>query len=257
MKAFFALVWHEFRERKALLAAAAVASVIPVLAPVLPGTGANSAADIREAVLWVMVLGLVPLFALLLGVSFIGRDLSEGRLGFYYAQPISGPTIWFGKLTAVIGLVWAAQLVIILPTALLSVDPVSMVAPQNTNLEPLSPWISTVVIWVAPVAVILLTHALGVVWRARSMWIVVDLIAIALFVVAARWLISPFIQIFSAHVVMAIYGWLLVSALVGLVIAGTVQLTSGRVDARRGHRVLSTTLWSVLIGGIAIAAAWG
>ncbi|MEE4272755.1 MAG: hypothetical protein V2I67_13865, partial [Thermoanaerobaculales bacterium] len=104
MKAFIALVWFEIRERKALLAAAAVASLLPLLAPLLPGTGNNPAADVREAVMWVMVICLVPLFALLLGVSFIGRDLSEGRLGFYYAQPLSGPTIWFGKLAAVVGL---------------------------------------------------------------------------------------------------------------------------------------------------------
>ena len=76
MKAFFAIVLREINERKALLAAAAVASLLPVLAPLLPSTGSNPAADIREAVLWVMVGALVPLFALLLGVSFIGRDLA-------------------------------------------------------------------------------------------------------------------------------------------------------------------------------------
>lgn len=257
MKAFFALVWHEVLERKALLAAAAVASLLPLLAPLLPGTGSNSAADIREAVMWVMVLTLVPLFALLLGVSFIGRDLSEGRLGFYYAQPLSGPTIWFGKLAAVVLLIWTAQLTIMLPTALLSGEPARFVVPEGMLFESLAAWASTVAMWLASVAVILVSHALGVVWRARSMWIVVDLIAIALFVVAARWVISPFIQIFSAYVVMAIYAWLLVSALIGLVMAGAIQLTAGRVDARRGHRALSKTLWSALAVGVAIAGVWG
>ena len=98
MKAFFALVAREISERKALLAAAAVASLLPLLAPLLPSTGSNPPEDIREAVMWVVLGGLAPLFALLLGVGFIGRDLAEGRMGFYYAQPISGPMIWFARI---------------------------------------------------------------------------------------------------------------------------------------------------------------
>jgi hypothetical protein len=39
MKAFLALVAFEIRERKALLAAAGVASFLPLLAPLLPSTG--------------------------------------------------------------------------------------------------------------------------------------------------------------------------------------------------------------------------
>jgi len=71
MKPFLALFWHEIHERRALLAAAAVASLLPILAPLLPATGSNPASDIREAVMWIMVFCLVPLFSLLLGVSFI------------------------------------------------------------------------------------------------------------------------------------------------------------------------------------------
>ena len=73
MRAFAALVLHEINQRKALLAAALVASLLPLLAPLLPSTGSNPAEDVRQAVLWVVVGGLVPLFALLLGVGFIGR----------------------------------------------------------------------------------------------------------------------------------------------------------------------------------------
>jgi hypothetical protein len=257
MRAFLALVAFEIRERRALLAAAAVASVLPVLAPILGGTGSNTAADIREVAMWVMVGCLVPLFALLLGVTFIGRDLSEGRLGFYFAQPLSGPTIWFGKLAAVAILIWAAQLIMMLPTALLSGEPWRIVVAKGLFFEPLGPWISSLTMWIAPLAVILFAHALGLVWRARSVWVVMDIVAIALLVVAARWVISPFLQIFAAYVVLAVYVFLLISTLIGLVVAGAFQLTAGRVDARRGHRALSAVLWSILAIAVVVAAAWG
>ena len=103
--------------------------------------------------MWVMVGGLVPLFALLLGVNFIGRDLSEGRLGFYFAQPMSGPKIWFGKLTAVVLLIWAAQLIMMLPTALLSGDPWRIVVAKDLFLKAISPWASSLTMWIVPVVV--------------------------------------------------------------------------------------------------------
>ncbi len=256
MKASLALVAFEIRERKALLAAAAVASLLPLLAPLLPSTGSNPASDIRETVMWFMVSLLVPLFALLLGATFINRDLAEGRLGFYFAQPLPGPTIWFAKLIAVVVLVWAAQLIMMLPTALSSSGPWRILVAKGLFFEWLGPWISSLTIWIAPVAVILLAHAFGLVWRARSLWIVVDIIAIALLVVASRWVISPFLQIFAAHVVLAVYAWLLISTLIGLVVAGTFQLTFGRVDARRGHRALSGVLWATLAIGVGAAQGW-
>ena len=54
------------------------------------------------------------------GVGFIGRDLVEGRLGFYFAQPLSGPTICFGKLAAVLLLVSMVQAIIMLSTLVLA-----------------------------------------------------------------------------------------------------------------------------------------
>lgn len=257
MKAFLALVAFEIRERKAMLVASAVASVLPMLAPVLALRGSNTSADIREVAMWVMVGGLVPLFAMLLGLNFIGRDLSEGRLGFYFAQPMSGPKIWFGKLMAVVLLIWAAQLIMMLPTALLSGDPWRIVVAKDLFLKAISPWASSLTMWIVPVVVILLTHALGIVWRARSAWIVMDLVAIALLVAAGRWVISPFLQIFAAYVVLAINAWFLVSTLIGLVVAGAFQLTAGRVDARRGHRAQSAVLWTTLAMAVLAAAGWG
>ncbi len=256
MKAYLALVSREIHERRALLAAAAVASLLPLLAPLLPSTGSNPASDIREAVMWVVLGGLAPLFALLLGVSFIGRDLSEGRMGFYYAQPLSGPTIWFGKLTAVVLLLWIVEIVIMLPTVLLAPDPLHFILLPNI-LEPFVPkWLAPLVFWIASVAVVLLAHAIGVVWRARSAWLMVDLIAF-LMVAGVGWLaLSPFLPLVAPEVGIAGLLWLVASALAGLIAGGAVQVSKGRVDLRRCHRTLSATLWAILGVSSVLVLGW-
>jgi len=255
MNAFLALVAFEIRERRALIAAAAVASLLPLLAPLLPSTGSNPASDIREAVMWVILGSLVPIFALLLGVSFIGRDISEGRMGFWYAQPLSGPTLWFGKLTAVVVLIWAVEIIIMLPTVLMSPDPLHFLVAANV-IEPFIPkWFAPLVIWIASAVVILLAHAVGILWRARSAWLVLDLIALLL-VVGGGWVaLRPFILFVAPDVGIAGLNWLAGSVMFGLFAGGAFQVSCGRVDLGRGHRVLSTTLWTVL--GVATIAVLG
>ncbi len=256
MKAYLALVSREIHERRALLAAAAVAALLPLIAPLLPSTGTNPPEDIREAVMWVMVFGLVPLFALLLGAGFIGRDLTEGRLGFYFAQPISGPTIWFGKLTAVVLLIWSAQVIVMLPTVLLAPDRLTLIAPKGP-LGPYDPlWFTVLPLWLGPIGVLLLAHAMGTIWRARSAWVVVDLLGF-LVVIGVVWILfRPFFFLFASGVVKVGLLWLVSVFLGGLLFAGAVQLSSGRVDPRRGHRALSLALWSILIIGVAALGGW-
>jgi len=255
MKAFLALVAFEIGERKALLAAAAIASLLPLLAPLLPSTGSNPPEVIREAVMWVVLGGLAPLFALLLGIGFIGRDLSEGRMGFYYAQPLSGPTIWFSKITAVLVLVWAVELIIMLPTVVLSPDPLQFFYLANI-LDPYFPkWVTPTLLWVLSFAVLLLAHAIGIVWRARSSWLALDFLAL-LFVISVGWLsLRPFVWMAWTVVTIGI-GWLAVGLIAGLIVAGAVQVSLGRVDLRRGHRTMSMTLWSMMSLTVVTLAAW-
>lgn len=256
MKAFLAIVWREIHERRALLAAAAVAALLPVLAPLLPSTGSNPAEDIREAVLLVIAGGLLPIFALLLGVGFIGRDLGEGRLGFYYSQPVSGPTIWFGRLGGVMLLLWAVEMIIVLPTILLSSDPIRFFVLGNV-LDPFIPnWLTPVFHFVASFAIVLVAHAIGIVWRARSAWLVVDTIAL-LVVAALGWAaVSPFLPMVAPEIVVGIGYWVLAWVIIGLTVAGAVQVAAGRIEPRRCHRFLSVSLWTILVAATGALLAW-
>ncbi|MEX1312381.1 MAG: hypothetical protein AB1Z65_18320 [Candidatus Sulfomarinibacteraceae bacterium] len=256
MKAFFALVAREISERRALLAAAAVASLLPLLAPLLPSTGSNPPEDIREAVMWVVLVGLAPLFALLIGVSFVGRDLSEGRMGFYYAQPISGATIWFGKLTAVLVLVWAVECIIVLPTALLAPDPLYFLFLPSILSESIPTWMAPWVVLLVSAFVVLLAHAIGTIWRARSPWLVVDVVAFLVAVLIGWMAIRSFVPIVAEKIAIGSAYWICGWTMLGLVVAGLAQLAAGRVDLRRSHRFLSATFWSIVLVSFSILLGW-
>jgi len=256
MKAFFALVAREISERKALLAAAAVASLLPLLSPLLPSAGSNPPEDIREAVMWVVLVGLAPLFALLIGVSFVGRDLSEGRMGFYYAQPISGATIWFGKLTAVLVLVWAVEYIIVLPTALLAPDPFFFLFLPSILSESIPTWMAPWVILLISAFVVLLAHAIGTVWRARSSWLVLDVVAFLVAVWIGWMAIRSFVPIVAETIAIGSAYWIFGWTMVGLITAGAAQLAVGRVDLRRSHRFLSMTFWSIVLVSFSVLLGW-
>jgi len=257
MRGFFALVAREVSERRAMLIAAVVASLIPLVSPLFPATGSNPPADIREAVLWFIVVTLIPIFAVLLGATFIGRDLSEGRLGFYLSQPMSAPVIWFAKFGAVVMLIWAVQLILMLPTALMSED-ASRVFLKTIGVPPYSGIpLSLLILWVGPVALILIAHSVGVAWRARSAWIVLDLVALGVIAVATRLVLGPFLRVFAVDAVMTVVGWMLACAFVAMMVAGAVQLSAGRVDPKRGHRALSGTVWVGMVIAVILAAGWG
>lgn len=256
MKAFLALVAFEIRERRALIAAAAVASLLPLLAPLLPSTGNNPPADIREAVMWVVLGGLAPVFALLLGVSFIGRDLSEGRLGFFYSQPISGSTIWFGKLTAVVVLIWAVEIIIMLPTVLLAPNPLYFLFLPDVLNDTVPRWLAPFVIFLISASAVLLAHAVGTIWRARSLWLIVDLVAL-LVAAGSGWMaLRPFLPIVAPKIAEGSLWWISAWSIVALIVAGAVQASAGRVDLRRNHRFLSTTLWSIVLVGVTALFGW-
>jgi hypothetical protein len=256
MRAFLAIVSREIRERRALLAAAAVASLLPLLAPLLPSTGTNPPEDIRMAVMWVVLGGLAPLFALLLGIGFIGRDLSEGRLGFYYAQPISGATIWFGKLTAILLLVWVVEIIVVMPTVLLAPDPFYFLLLPSMLTESVPTWLAPFAILIISTFVVLIAHAVGLVWRARSLWLIIDLVA-CLIAVSFGWLaIRSFVPIVAERIAVGSMYWILGWTMVGLVVGGLVQIVSGRVDLRRSHRFLSASCWSVILVAFGVLLGW-
>ncbi len=273
MRGFVAVFEREFHERRLLWVVALVLSLVPVVLPLVPGLlpGGASAEDLRSGLAFGLAALLAALLALFLGTSMIASDLAERRLGFYFARPLTGWTLWAGKLTACLALMLGAGLLVLIPAALLGIEgnPFGLQATVGG-------WAGLLVLWsLRLVALLLASHAMSVIVRARSPWIVLDLGA--LLVVAGlywgAWRRLTLVGVGSPPVYWERSSWtdprdwmangFLLIALLALAVAGALQVARGRTDLRRGHRALSLSLWgsllaaAVLLTGLSVWAISG
>ncbi|MEA2603525.1 MAG: hypothetical protein QOF89_4517 [Acidobacteriota bacterium] len=262
MRGFLAVFEREIVERRLLLAAALVLGLVPLLAPLLPGMPSGPPAELRGGTALGIALVLTLALALLLGSSVIARDLVERRLGFYFARPLSGAALWAGKLAAATALTVGAGLLVLLPTTLLNGFPDAS-GYWGTSSGVFRSGFDLAVIWFG---ILLLTisaaHAMSVMIRSRSPWLLLDLVALGITVpVAGTCLLTlarngAGVQVWERFGPAPVTGPTLLLyieiavalvALLGLTLAGGAQVTRGRTDLRRGHRVLSIVLWSLLL----------
>lgn len=185
---------------------------------------------------------VVAILAVLLGASVIGNDLAERRLGFYFSRPISGLSLWVGKLGAAIVQTLGIGALMVLPSLLLGARP----DPAFDAWRYLA-WIS-----LGALLLIAAAHAVGVMVRARRGWLALDLAALIL---AALALGIPGLAVWrqTQGAVLALPITLVGLALLAVfATAGALQVARGRSDPARGHRALSLALGPALV---AVAAA--
>jgi hypothetical protein len=243
MKSFLAVLGREIAERKLLFVGAAFASLFPIVIPWLPGLSNQKPDDLRGGMALGLALITSSLLALALGTTVIARDLSEQRIGFYFARPVPGWAIWAGKMLGAAFLSLGAGALILLPALI-----------AGGRIDVAGSWIG----WggaVAGALLLLVTgHAVSVMVRSRSLWFVVDLLVLAA-VATILWACSRWLWNQGAVVIVE-RGQIGFAAifLIAVTLAGLVQVVRGRTDLRRGHRALSLTLWS-LLGAAALGYA--
>jgi len=116
MNATIAIMARELMARRELLLMAVALAIMISLLPFLPNIETYEATDVRTVASSATALALGCLLALLLGATVFGDDLSEGRLGFFFARPVSGLAVWWGKMLAVIMLIWVIEAIVLLPS---------------------------------------------------------------------------------------------------------------------------------------------
>ena len=96
---------RELTEKRFVFVAAAAFLVLTLIVPFMPGIQTGE----RASALAVASLGLAINFTVglgaILGATIVGRELSDGRLSFYFSKPIPATSIWWGKLIAAATLV--------------------------------------------------------------------------------------------------------------------------------------------------------
>jgi len=256
MRAFLAVFGREIVERRLLVAASLLLGLVPLAAPWIPGLAQRGDPELQSATALAIALSFSFGLALILGAAIIVGDLAAGRLGFYFARPIPGWAVWAGKLAAACGLALGVGALILLPSSL---------AERRLQLsgwwnEPLVGNAASALLWVGAVLLLAaLGHAAGVALRSRTPWLILDFAGLGLTGWLA-WTAGRRLVLAGAFGAANLSSaGLLGLALLALLAAGAVQVLGGRTDLRRGHRLLSSTLWGTLLAGTLAAqgyAAW-
>ncbi|MEO6195708.1 MAG: hypothetical protein ABIS20_22020 [Thermoanaerobaculia bacterium] len=259
MRGFAAVFGRELFERRLLALVALCLGLAAVALPRLPGfrPGGVAVADVQGGMAFGFALLLTLLMALFLGGSIIASDLAERRLGFYFSRPLPGWAVWAGKMGAALVLMLGSGLLVLLPAVLmggnLSLDGIWGV---GSVLSVSGTWL--LFTWGAGLLFLLFgAHAASIVLRSRSSWAVLDLVALG----AVAGLFWTMVRRMALEGVLfrlslarqeerlGIVAWMelgfFTAALLSLVAAGALQVTRGRTDLRRGHRVLSAGLWGM------------
>ncbi|HEX2224403.1 MAG TPA: hypothetical protein VHN15_09370 [Thermoanaerobaculia bacterium] len=252
MRPFVAVLRRELNEHRLLLAGAGLISLFPVLLPFLPGVGKSPSdiADARGGAALILAALLSALLAVALGATVLARDLSERRLGFYFARPIPGLAIFAGKTVAALAVTLTAAAVVLLPPLLLG-DLANIGRFLGIPAVPLA------VLWSGLVLVVLLAaHTLSSIVRSRSAWLLLDFAAAVL---VTGLLMAGYGRLNQAGAYGLSYLLALVFlafAMLALGAAALVQILRGRTELHQGHRWLSSVLWGLLITGLAALAGY-
>src|SRR6185369_7437791 len=251
VRVFGAVLFREVAERWLLLVGAEAVGFFPLLVPFLPGVQSGFSAEFRAGVALALCFTVAAVLAVTLGASVLAGELAEGRLGFYFSRPIAGWAVWAGKLAGVAVLSIGSALLVLLPT--LVVDrrlelgmPWWMDTPWTRHVPPF-----VGILAAGCVLLLLFSHLVSSMVRSRSPWLLLDLGA-ALAAAALFWSIRQ--TLWREGAIDAFFwglGGLVLLVTVAAAVASAVQVTRGRTDARRAHRLLSLTFWS----GVGIATA--
>jgi hypothetical protein len=238
-------------ERWLLLVGAEAVGFFPLLVPFLPGVQGGFSAEFRAGTALALCFTVAAVLAVTLGASVLAGELAEGRLAFYFARPIAGWAVWAGKLAGAAVLSIGAALLVLLPTLVVD-ERIELGMPwwmDSARIRHVPAFVG--VLAAGCILLLLLSHLVSSMVRSRSPWLLLDLGA-ALTAAGLFWGIRQ--TLWREGAFGAFYwglgGFILLLAAAAAA-ASAVQVTRGRTDARRAHRLLSLTFWSGL--GIAIA----
>jgi hypothetical protein len=249
MRGILAVAGRELGDTRNVWPAAAVASLVAILSPLIPGFRREAASDVRTAMALFLAGSFFAGLSVVLGASVVCRELKDRRMGFYFSKPLSAFAVWGGKFLGASLLAFGSALLVLLPTALLEF-------PKSLRIEKPAPLVLLAAAAVA-VASFHVIHAVSLVVRSRSPLLLLDLVlaaGVAMMTAAvARNLVHE-------HAVGALQrGWCVFAliASAAFVTASFASVASGRIDVRAAHRALSATLWGMLLPATGLFALYG
>jgi len=249
MKNALVIAAREFEEKRFVAYAAVAFAILPFIFAVIPGIGGKSPSDTIAMSSLIFATGFAGALAVMSGASFVGRDLSDGRMSFYFSRPVASASIWFGKLTAAILMIVGCFVVIIAPAWLAA-------GKSWTTFSTLSLREASVMVLLYTLALFLIAHVIGTFARSRSPLIVADFAAAVLCGVAIRFLVLPLAAGLAEMLIARLGIFLAIALAVAIVGGGAWQLARGRTDRRRNHLALSQFLWGTMAVALLVAGTY-
>jgi hypothetical protein len=253
MKAFIAIVRREILERRAILYAAAVAALSPLVLPLMRGRSGHDAADLRGGAALLIAAAFALGFALALGSSLLVPRIASRRIGFDFARPVSGSALWFGSAGAATLLALSSAAIIWFPARLVGTPNLWSELVRDPGLQGLS-----AIGFVLAIPVLFsVVHGVTLAFRSHSPALVLDALlcaAVVIGVAAAVFRLPEFLA--SGPRVGVLFG-LAVAAGVAFLAAGLASVSGGRTDIRAAHRAFSTALWTILAAAVVAANLYG
>ena len=250
MNATVAVMAREVMARRELLLMAVAVAIMISLLPFLPNIETYEATDVRTVASSVSALALGCFLALLFGATVFGNDLSEGRLGFFFARPVSGFAVWWGRVAAVMALVWIVEIIVLAP-ALYSEGIDIFTSSDGVDRLTILSYV------IAPLLLFLLAHAVSIMVRAGTPWLFLDLGG-AIVVAIITWLnLKPLVEMGAEIALWVVAGAVVAALLIALSVGGAIGVAVGRVDLKRTHGALSLALWGTLAICVAAITVYG
>lgn len=246
MRAALAVFRDELAARRAFLLLALGIRLSPFAIVALFHPHNASPTDVRGATAAVLAGALGALLAIGFGSSLFGPDLASGRLRYWLTRPVSPTSLWVGKNAAALASILACVGLALLPSALtgdLDGDALERVFISRLPAIP-GLYLPTSLFGLALTFVA--SQALGLLKKARSRWVVLDLVGL---IAIGSAIASTASRLFEAGAVAVhlasgvLFG---LALLISLGVASLVALRSGRTDLSHTHRAFSLTLWGLL-----------
>lgn len=241
---------REVRERILVFTIAAYVAALPFAILWLgPSARRGEASHMIGAVGSVTAFNFALALAIMFGTTMVVRDLAEKRLSFYFARPVAGTSIWFGKLLGAATVIAGSFAIIFVP---------SLVAGWRTWHAGMAMAPQGIVALAAFVSFfsLLLFHAVATMVRSRSAIAAVDLVAAAVTGLVVWRLGSMVLQAGATALAGTMARVLAVAIALILVAGGAWQVSRGRADLRRSHVELSKFIWTAAAAMLMLFAAY-
>jgi len=250
MNATLVIARRELAEKRFVFVTALAFLALALIVPFMPGVHDGERAGALIVGSLILATALSVGLAAILGGSIVGRELSDGRLSFYFSKPIPATAIWWGKLLAAATLIVASFGIVGFPALVAG----GAAALSGWTAE--GTWSIFAFILFGAGALFLLSHVIATLVRSRSAWFLFDFVAAVICGTAMWMLMRALLAGFAGTLTLRLIETFAAFLAVAVIAGGAWQLERGRTDRKRSHMELSRFLWIAIGCGILITAAF-